>query len=256
MLTREELNQIEQLKTDNPRLWHLFHKIEQEHRCILLHFSHNIRNDLTLLSSSLQLMEKQHPLIRTFKYWTHCINSVTYICDFLEQFSDYNNGSKLTYVLFNLDRLLSKLVYSIQYEPHFVPTSVILQTKNSCPEICGDPIKLYHAIELLLENSFEAISEEHNTIIINLSHYHSFCKISISDKSNNFADKMEQRLWNPFCVDGKKHTGLELCTANRIILAHSGSIRLAHASSGESVLEIWLPLPSSRKCKQLVQQTN
>ncbi len=256
MLTREELDKIEQLKNTNPDFQYLFEKIEQEHQYILSQISHSIRNDLTLLMSSFQFTESSHPEVRSFKYWNGCMNDVIYIRDFLEQLSDYYKGSNITYYPFNLETMLNDLVHSVQYERYYLPASVILRIEDSCPEICGDAMKLYHALELILENSFEAISESDGKIILTLSLMEPFCRISISDNGSGFSEEMEKKLWTPFTSDKKHHVGLGLCIANRIILAHGGYIRLAHTSSCGTHLDVYLPLLHSGKYKQLIQQTN
>lgn len=256
MLTREELDKIEQLKAAHPDFQYLFEKIEQEHQHILSQISHNIRNDLTLLMSSFQFTESSHPEVRSFKYWNGCRNDVICMRDFLEQLSDYYKSSDITYYPFNLETMLNDLVQSARYEHYYLPASIILQVEDSCPEIYGDTIKLYHALELILENSFEAISKTDGKITLTLSLSEPYCKISVSDNGSGFSEEIQQKLWTPFTSDKKHHVGLGLCIANRIILAHGGYIRLAHTGSNGSSLDIYLPLLHSGKYKQLIQQTN
>lgn len=256
MFTRDELNQIEKLKTDNPKLHYLFHKIEQENQYFISKIQHSIRNDLTLMMSSIQITETRHPEVNGFKYWKECMNSAVYIRDLLEELSDYYNSCRITCLSFNLDRLLADLARSASCTGCASHTSVLLRIEDSCPVFDGDPGKLYHALELLIKNSYEAIPEENGRILLTLSQASDFYKISVFDNGKGFPDEMKQEPWKPFSSSKKHHTGLGLCTANSIVLAHGGHMRLAYSDTCGTCLEIYLPLSRSGKYKELIEQTN
>ena len=57
--------------------------------------SHEIRNPLTLVYSTLQLIESQHPEVLTFPHWEGMRQDIEYMKQLLEQFSSYNNGERL-----------------------------------------------------------------------------------------------------------------------------------------------------------------
>lgn len=256
MFTRDELNQIEKLKADNPKLHYLFHKIERENQYIISQMQHTIRNDLTLMMSSIQITETRHPEVNSFKYWKECMNSAVYIRDLLEEISDYYNSCRITCLSFNLDRLLTDLTCSAPCIDCGSHASVFLRIEDSCPEFNGDPGKLYHALELLIKNSYEAISEENGKILLTLSQANDYYKISVSDNGKGFPDEIKQEPWKPFSSSKKHHTGLGLCTANSIVLAHGGHMKLAYSGTCGTCLEIYLPLSRSGKHKKLIQQAN
>ena len=57
--------------------------------------SHEIRNPLTLVYSTLQLIESQHPEVLTFSHWTELHQDIEYMKFLLEDLSSYNNGERL-----------------------------------------------------------------------------------------------------------------------------------------------------------------
>lgn len=257
MLTREELNQINELKLSNPLFQRLFDKVEQEHQYTLSQISHRIRNDLTPMMSSFQFIEYYHPEVHGFKYWKENKNGIIYIRDFLEQISDFYKGSRVNFLSFNLDRMLTDLVHSTQSESYSIPASITLEIIDSCPELYGDSAKLYHALELLIRNSYEAIPENTGSISLTLSRENSFHKISIYDNGSGFSEEMRDRLWIPFSSDKQHHSGLGLCIANRIILSHGGYMELAQSLPGDTCFHIYLPAgQASGEYEQLIQQAD
>ena len=56
---------------------------------------HEIRNPLTLLSGTLQLIESRHPEVRSFEYWDSLCQDLEYMMHLLEEFSLFNNSSSL-----------------------------------------------------------------------------------------------------------------------------------------------------------------
>ena len=42
--------------------------------------AHEIRNPLTLVSSSLQVMEVQHPEVKTFSNWNQTMDDIQFMC--------------------------------------------------------------------------------------------------------------------------------------------------------------------------------
>ena len=260
MFTREELNTLEQLKADNPKLRYLLDKLEQEQKYALSYLSHSIRNDLTVLMSSFQITEKHHPEVRDFKYWEECVKGAFYICKLMEDLYVFEHSSTIHQSPIMLNELLTDLVNYFPHEHYSSTTSVILQTEEFCPKYYGDSMKLCHALELLLINSYEALPEENGKILLNLSCTNSLIQISITDNGKGFSKDMKAKLWQPFATDKQHHTGLGLCTAHNIILAHGGHMQLAWSGTEGTCIEIYLPFLSvgtlSGKCEKFVQHAN
>lgn len=66
-----------------------------------LHFalsriSHEIRNPVTLINSSLQIIEAEHPEVKDFQFWDDVKGDLSYLLTLLNDLSSYNNGNSLT----------------------------------------------------------------------------------------------------------------------------------------------------------------
>ncbi len=54
--------------------------------------THEIRNPLTLINSSLQLIETMHPEVRDFQFWNQTLEDVDYLGQLLEDLAAYTDG--------------------------------------------------------------------------------------------------------------------------------------------------------------------
>ena len=53
--------------------------------------AHEIRNPLTLINSSLQLIETMHPEVKDFQFWSQTLDDVEYLNQLLDELSLYMN---------------------------------------------------------------------------------------------------------------------------------------------------------------------
>ena len=56
---------------------------------LLNKFAHELRNPLTTLYSTVQLIEFQHPEVKNFKYWSNLNSDIEYMEQLVAQFSDF-----------------------------------------------------------------------------------------------------------------------------------------------------------------------
>ena len=53
---------------------------------------HEIRNPLTLINSSLQLIQDEHPEVKDFQYWNQTMEDIKNLRVLLEEISDLQKG--------------------------------------------------------------------------------------------------------------------------------------------------------------------
>ena len=63
----------------NPEVKSLIDSITEDYTYSLRELSHELGNILTLINSSLQIIESSHPKVTSFKYWSSTINDVHYM---------------------------------------------------------------------------------------------------------------------------------------------------------------------------------
>ena len=121
-----------------------------------LHIFHEIKNSITLINSSLQLVEKKHPEVREFDYWSESMSELCFLKNMVIQLSSARLCNQLN--------LMQVSIYSFM---HQIDTSIrVLSWKNfvcnfqleeNLPLIELDPQLLKQAVINIIKNAFEAM---------------------------------------------------------------------------------------------------
>ncbi|MEG0109343.1 MAG: two-component sensor histidine kinase, partial [Lachnospiraceae bacterium] len=69
MLQGIDLEKLHRLTAENSDANEIISQLLENHKFIVSKISHEIRNPLTIIHSTLQLLESQHPDLESYKYW-------------------------------------------------------------------------------------------------------------------------------------------------------------------------------------------
>ena len=67
-----------------------------------------LHNPLTLVSSSLQVMEIQHPEVKQYPHWSQTMEDVKFMCSLLNELSTFNNGNTLHHSVFSIEKTVEE----------------------------------------------------------------------------------------------------------------------------------------------------
>lgn len=211
---------------------------------ILSKFSHEISNPLTALSSSIQMIELQHPEVKDFKFWSNLEDNVEYMRRLLTDFSDLSKSETLNYSTFSLHTLLEKVSLSFAA---IIADSEVEYTSKIAPsihQITGDKTKLQEVFLNLLKNAFDAASPD-KTIYLNASLQGDFVVISIQDTGCGMTEEQLETVFEPFVTYKKNGTGLGLPICQKIVTAHGGNLSISSTANEGTTVTITLPVSSS-----------
>lgn len=114
MLTNININKMNQLTSENETAKQIVSQLLENHQTIVSMISHEIRNPLTLVSSALQIIEIQHPEVINFHGWSQAIEDIEFMCNLLNELSDFNNGSSCTTLSFHWKNFSKILPFPLQ----------------------------------------------------------------------------------------------------------------------------------------------
>ena len=77
---------------ENKEAKQIISQLLENHHTSVSMIAHEIRNPLTLVSSSLQAIEAQHPEVRQFHNWEQMMEDVPFMCNRLNELSTFNNS--------------------------------------------------------------------------------------------------------------------------------------------------------------------
>ncbi len=196
---------------------------QPEIKFLLSKFSHEIRNPLTTLYSTVQLIESQHPEVREFRHWSSMTDDIEYMNQLLDELSNFAKSERINAESFDLRLLLEKSCLSFAAAIADSEVEFTSKIDPAISEYTGDPIKLREVLINLLKNAYEA-SKPDCSVFLDASVSEDHIIITISDTGCGIAPEQLPTIFDPFVTTKKEGTGLGLAICDHVIKAHGGTI--------------------------------
>lgn len=254
MFTDEELYRIESLCREHPELNHIIRRFKEENQYMLSCISHELRNPITLIHSTVQLMEQRNPNVAQIPYWAQLKNDINYTISLLEEYTTYNHSDNIRFSNVNLYEMLNdiknnyKLMNSNKNIKIYMDASKT--SKNNIKAYACDSIKMQQVFSNIIKNAIEAIKDK-GFVHIEINADPAFlCKnidgntyflIVISNNGKKIDEEEIPTIFEPFVTYKAGGTGLGLAIANRVITSHGGNIQ-AFSDDHITSFHIMLPL--------------
>ena len=232
----------------------------EHYHYFISHLSHEVRNPLTLISSSLQLIEKECPSVTDSALWPQVREDVRNTICLLQDISSLNNADTLNCSTFCTDELLSSIHASFS---SFMKERGIHFTVEADPSavslsLTADRRKLQEVLTNLLINAADALcgpdtskSSEHYSRIVNpcitltVSCENKMLCIHVKDNGPGIPDEYLETLFDPFVTHKTNGTGLGLSIAWRVARLHGGYITVdTDTAFPDSYADFCLCLPT------------
>ena len=158
MLENIDVNEMNQLMKENAAARKIISRLLENHHTDVSMIAHEIRNPLTLVSSSLQIIESGHPEVKDFHNWEQMMEDVRFMCSLLDELSSFNNSRTLHYSVFPIEKLLKNIAvsFAISLDADDPEIEFVSRIVPGMGDFTGDKIKLEQLILNLLQNAKEA----------------------------------------------------------------------------------------------------
>ena len=202
--------------------------------------THEIRNPLTLINSSLQLIERTHPEVKDFPFWSQTLEDVEYLNQLLDDLAAYSDERRFFMCEVDLKEVFLALEESLQ--PYILTNkkNFSVHLAAQLPPIFGNPIKLKQAFLNLLKNAFESTGED-GCVSLSARKYLDQIIIRVSDDGCGIAPEAQETIFMPFTSYKTTGTGLGLAITQKIIKAHYGDIDISSSPGRGTTFTITLP---------------
>lgn len=243
MFTQTDYNQLQQIMEESPEKEELLTRLLAAHRMEIRTLSHEIRNPLTLIYSTLQLIEAQHPEVRSYRHWDALHQDIEYVKQLLEELSSYHNSERLSLSRLNTVDFLKALVLSFAASAAEADMEFTSQIDPLLPDISADPLQLKELLLNLLRNAQDSACSAEKLPAVSLrafteeNHIH----IAVTDNGSGILPADIEKIFEPFITYKKDGTGLGLPIARRIAHAHGGTLTVV--SDPDTVTTFTLTLP-------------
>ena len=192
------------------------------------HIFHEIKNTVTLINSSAQLLNTKCPYLHTEPYWNNIRHEITYLKNMVLDLSHVGGTDQLQKEPVDLNPLLKDICRFVK--DAYPNLQWNLHLCKHLPVIQADSIRLRQAILNLLKNSAESGSA---FITIRTQSEDPFVRITITDCGGGIPFELEDKVFDLFTTSKENGTGLGLPITKQIVEAHGGTLLLEnHPGNG------------------------
>lgn len=196
---------------------------DKDTQLMISKFSHELRNPLTTLYSTIQFLEMKHPEVKEFKYWSTLSLDIEHMNQLIDEWSMLSKSENLNLTTFNFRTFLEQI--SLSFAASIAHSDVQYTSKidDSIHQITGDKTKLQEVFLNLLKNAYEA-SAPKQSIFLYATSSDNQITVSIQDTGCGISKEQLPTIFEPFVTYKKEGTGLGLPICQQIISAHGGTI--------------------------------
>lgn len=207
-------------------------KLEEQHHYFISHLSHEVRNPLTLVSSSLQLLEKECPSVKQSILWPQIQEDIHTTISLLQDISSFNNSGNRNLSTFPAKDFFSSLSVSFAsyMKQRNIVFSIRLAPSVNILSLTADRRRLQEAITNLLINAADALCDSRSqlshplTITLTAECFDKNLQIHIRDNGPGISDDYLPTLFDPFVTHKATGTGLGLAIVQNVARMHGGSV--------------------------------
>lgn len=219
--------------------------LNEDLELFLKKFAHELRNPLTTLYGTIQLIEHRHPEVKTFPYWNNIQYDIEYINVLLDDLTCYSNSGSLHLTSFDLSSFLQALSLSFASSIESSGVKFTAKIDPAISQIIGDKTKLQEVFRNLLKNAYEAALSG-QSIEFSAKKQGDTYIFSISDTGNGIPSEHLDTLFQPFVTHKSNGTGIGLAVCKQVVEAHHGTISVSSEIGVGTTFLITLPADQCR----------
>jgi signal transduction histidine kinase len=203
--------------------------------------AHEIKNPLTLMKTTLQLIEYHHQEVKTHKYWGSLYDNINHICNILNDYNTINTCEDINYEPINICELF-QYVKTI-FEPTAIKKNISFEIDipEEIIKINGNRERLYEAFINIIKNAFEATPEK-GCVKVTSYMEDSNIQIVIQDNGCGIANENMDKIFCHFVTFKENGTGLGLPIVKSIIEEHLGTIIVDSEQNIGTTFTVKLPV--------------
>jgi signal transduction histidine kinase len=194
--------------------------------------AHEIRNPLAGIDGALTMLARELPADDdTQEVMFEIQKQIARMERLVQELLAYARPGALHPEWTDVHAILRQAIASIGQRQTDPKIELILELDPKVPEIYVDARDLEHALENLILNAFQAISEE-GTLEVRTQYSGGNVEISIRDDGAGMDAEVRDKIFEPFFTTKARGTGLGLSLVRRAVENYDGEIRV-HSTPGE-----------------------
>lgn len=213
-------------------------------------FSHELRNPLTLINSSLQLLEKECPAVCESALWPQIRRDMSDVIRLLKDMSSSLKSPEKAPVVISdlLSEISASFAPSMELKEIRFDTEVSAELTGAC--IGADRQKLRQALTNLLLNAADAVTERKKSdpalsgsVTLSAAREGSDLCIHVRDNGPGILPERLSTLFDPYVTYKPNGTGLGLGIVRSIAAQHGGTVTVDTRTAPDAFTDFCLRLP-------------
>lgn len=205
-----------------------------------LNIFHEIKNSITLVNGSLQLVAKKHPEVCSFDYWNEAMTEISFLKNMVTQLSSARLCSHLNIMQINIYSYMRQITNSIR-ALSWKNFRYNISMDRDLPLVELDPQLLKQAIINIIKNAYEAMNQM-EAVDIRVYSADRLIHISISDHGGGLDPAIADNIFQPFITSKTGGSGLGLVITRQIIESHHGTLTCDSRPGDGCTFTITLPI--------------
>lgn len=201
---------------------------------------HEIKNSTTIIECSLKLIEKNHPEVKDFEFWSGLMDEFQYLRNMVSAFSNQDN-SKLSIRKVSVNTVLENVSQAIRPVTTDTGFECKFSLANNLPFLYIDSDRLISCMKNIIKNAFEAMHRT-GTIFINVSEDNGQIRIDIQDFGGGISKEQEVHIFEPYYTSKNNGSGLGLACTKQYITEMGGNIFYTSRPGDGCTFTLLLPI--------------
>ena len=210
---------------------------------------HEIKNNVTLLQSSLQLIKKKHPEIKNYTEWNIIDIAFTDLSHLFETVSQKKTISELNMSIQPINNILTSFETHTQQlcSNAELPAPIFEHTITdySSLSVSMNISLLERALLNLVQNAIDAMNDSASKTLLVRTYYDNKTQqfgISITDSGIGISKEFLNLIYTPSFTTKDNGLGFGLCIVKEIITAHNGILLCDSIVNQGTTFTILLPI--------------
>lgn len=200
---------------------------------------HEIKNALSVIGCSLQLIERQHPEVLGYAFWEDTALDLASLRALLVDVSNTRLCDHPQKSSVDIPSFLQE-VYESSSRPAFSNYTFTLDIEPNIPNGYFDAFRIRHALLRIIKNSTEAIIDG-GYIALRAFSKNNGIVLEVEDNGCGIPEDAFSQIYQPFFCSKKDRHGLGLPIAKGIVDGHQGTLTINSELAKGTTITIFLP---------------
>lgn len=250
MESKINIERLLALKESNPEFAEMIDLLQDNHKKTIDTISHELRNPLALVSSAMQLLQKNCPEVMDHKHWNTTLEELGYMSYLLADLTSTCVSSNLDFRPVNMHKFCKHIVNI--FDISLVDRRAVEFTSSiptDLPLILGNTVKLHEVFINILQNAVDSLHGRgmvHLSLSVEIIDEKDYVVAAVCDDGCGIPDNILPTIFDPYITSKVKGTGLGLSVSKAIIETHGGILTVSTSTTYGSTFLICLPV--YKKC--------